>query len=192
MSTERILVHSSIAEAFKAEFRAATEMVFGEGATKGLPVVTSTSATKNRALVADALSKGASLLGGEDGSKQTSDVPHYMRPTVLTNVKDGMNIYKQESFGPSVSVYTYETEEEAIALANNTEYGLSAGVFSQDLGKAFRVAEALESGAVHINSMTVHDEFGLPHGGVKASGYGRFNGTQGIEEFLYSKTVTWV
>lgn len=192
MSTERILVHSSIADAFKAEFRAATQQIWADGVANGLPVVTATSASKNRALVADALSKGATLLDGEDGSKQTAEVPHFMRPTVLTNVTDEMNIYKQESFGPSVSLYTYESEEEAIALANNTEYGLSAGIFSQDLGKAFRVAEALESGAVHINSMTVHDEFGLPHGGVKASGYGRFNGTQGIEEFLYCKTVSWI
>ena len=147
---------------------------------------------KNRALLEDALSKGAKLLAGEDGSKQTSDVSNFMKPTILDHVGEGMNIYKQESFGPSVLLYTFENEQEAIDLANNTEYGLSAAIFSENLGRAFRVADSLESGAVHINSMTVHDEFGLPHGGVKASGYGRFNGTEGTKEFLYSKIVTWM
>ncbi|RMZ84306.1 hypothetical protein DV738_g507, partial [Chaetothyriales sp. CBS 135597] len=192
MSTERILVHSSIADTFKERLQQTVNQVFGEGATSGLPVVSSISANKNRRLLANAVDKGASLLSGEDGSKQTAEVTNFIRPTILANVDPKMDIYAQESFGPSVSLFTFETEQEAIELANNTDYGLSAGIFSRDLGKAFRVADALESGAVHINSMTVHDEFGLPHGGVKSSGYGRFNGTQGLEEFLYSKTVTWM
>lgn len=192
MSTERILVHSSIADAFRERLQLATAEIFVEQATKGFPVVTAAAANKNRGLVANALSRGAQLLGGEDGSKQTSSVANLMRPTILANVNETMDLYQQESFGPSVSVFTFDTEEEAIALANNTDYGLSAGVFSRDLSSAFRVADALDSGAVHINSMTVHDEFALPHGGVKSSGYGRFNGTSGLEEFLYSKTVTWM
>lgn len=103
-----------------------------------------------------------------------------------------MKLYDIESFGPSVSFFTYDREEDAVALANNTEYGLSAAVFTENLGTAFRIADVLESGAVHINSMTVHDEFALPHGGVKSSGFGRFNGYQGLEEFLYCKTLTWM
>ena len=192
MSTERILVHKSIADAFKERLQQATSKIFGEQTTAGLPLVTATSANKNRKLVENALSNGAKLLTGEDGSKQTSSVAHLMRPTILAGVNESMDLYQQESFGPSVSIFTFDTEKEAIALANNTDYGLSAGVFSRDLGSAFRVADALDSGAVHINSMTVHDEFALPHGGVKASGYGRFNGTRGLEEFLYCKTVTWM
>jgi acyl-CoA reductase-like NAD-dependent aldehyde dehydrogenase len=83
-------------------------------------------------------------------------------------------------------------EDEMIELANDTEYGLAASVYAEDLRTAFRVADRLDSGAVHINSMTVHDEFSLPHGGVKKSGFGRFNGAQGLDEFLYYKTVTWM
>ncbi|KAF5966556.1 salicylate 1-monooxygenase [Fusarium bulbicola] len=115
-----------------------------------------------------------------------------MRPVVLTNMSTSMDLYRQESFGPSVSWFTFETEDEAIKLANGTDYRLSASIYTEDLGTAFRVAEQLDSGAVHINSITVHDEFGLPHGGVKKSGSGRFNGYQGLDEFLYCKTVTWM
>lgn len=192
MSTERILVHASIADAFKERLHLAVGKIFGKQASTGLPVITAASANKNRALVANAISAGAKLLGGEDGSQQTSSVASLMRPTILAEVNEKMDLYQQESFGPSVSIFAFESEDEAIAIANNTDYGLSAGVFSRDLGKAFRVADALDSGAVHINSMTVHDEFDLPHGGVKSSGYGRFNGTAGLEEFLYCKTVTWM
>lgn len=189
MSTERILVHSSIAEEFKPLLQKKLEMVFGD--PKGMPLITSASAKKNRALLADAVGKGARVLLGENGSSPTADVDTYIKPTILADVSPDMDLFNKESFGPSVSLYTYETESEAIELANNTEYGLSAAVFSKDLRKALRVADALESGAVHINTMTVHDEFALPHGGVKKSGYGRFNGTEGIREFLYTKTVTW-
>ena len=192
MSTERILVHSSIAEAFQTRLQEKLKLVFGDQTTKGMPLITSTSAHKNRALLANAVGNGAQVFHGEDGSKPTADVDTYIKPTILTNVNSDMDLFNRESFGPSVSLYTYETEAEAIELANNTEYGLSAAVYSEDLRAAFRVADALESGAVHINTMTVHDEFALPHGGVKKSGYGRFNGTEGIREFLYTKTVTWV
>ncbi|RMD42352.1 hypothetical protein DV735_g2807, partial [Chaetothyriales sp. CBS 134920] len=192
MSTERILVHSSIADSFKERLQQATKQLFSQADTTGLPVVSAISAKKNRGLLANAVGHGASLLTGEDGSKQTAEVTNFIRPTILTNVDPKMDIYATESFGPSVSLFTFESEDEAVELANNTEYGLSAGIFSRDLARAFRLAERLDSGAVHINSMTVHDEFGLPHGGVKSSGYGRFNGTEGIEEFLYSKTVTWL
>lgn len=115
-----------------------------------------------------------------------------MRPVILGNVKKNMDIYSQESFGPSVSLFTFQTEREALDLANDTEYGLTASIFSKDLKAAFDLADSLESGAVHINSMTVHDESSLPHGGVKDSGFGRFNGSQGLDEFLYYKTVTWM
>ena len=105
-----------------------------------------------------------------------------------------MAIHQTESFGPSVSMFTFETEAEAIELqvANDTEYGLSAVVFTEKLQTGLRMSRQIESGAVHINSMTVHGEYTLPHGGVKSSGFGRFNGYQGLDEFLYSKTVTWM
>ncbi|BCS28076.1 uncharacterized protein APUU_61124S [Aspergillus puulaauensis] len=83
-------------------------------------------------------------------------------------------------------------EEEAIALANDTEYGLTSAVFTSNLFSGLRVANQIESGAVHINSMTVHDDPTLPHGGWKNSGFGRFGGTAGYDEWLQTKTITWV
>lgn len=103
-----------------------------------------------------------------------------------------MKIYHTETFGPSVSIIPIESEDQAINIANDTEYGLSSAVFTRDLGTGFRVANQIHSGAVHINSMTIHDEAALPHGGVKGSGYGRFNAQSGFEEFLTTKCVTWV
>ncbi|OCL10827.1 aldehyde dehydrogenase [Glonium stellatum] len=102
-----------------------------------------------------------------------------------------MELYRTESFGPSVSVVVVEDEEEAVQVANDTEYGLSGAVFTRDLARGLRVARRIESGAVHINAMTVHDECSLPHGGAKMSGWGRFNANWGIEEFLRLKTITY-
>jgi acyl-CoA reductase-like NAD-dependent aldehyde dehydrogenase len=90
-----------------------------------------------------------------------------------------------------VSLFTVDSDDDAIRLANDTEYGLSASIFTEDLRRAFRIAKKIQSGAVHINSMSVHDESALPHGGHKSSGYGRFNGVEGLEEWVQTKTVTW-
>lgn len=189
MSTERILVHSSIVDAFKPILQTTIENVFGSA--ESTPVlVTAASAKRNRGLVDSALSQGAQAVFGNTnvlGKLETK-----MPPVVLTKVTKDMEIYATESFGPSVSLYTFDTEQEALELANDTEYGLSASIYTEDLRAGFRIAEGLESGAVHINTMSVHDEFALPHGGVKKSGFGRFNGYQGLEEFLYYKTVTWL
>ena len=192
MSTERILVHSSIADEFRTALTQAINRMFGS--PENTPVlVTAQSAKRNRALIENALSKGAKALDCFNNLGDLKEsVETKMRPVVLTNVDKSMDIYGGESFGPSVSLYTFEKEEEALELANDTEYGLAASIFTEDLGAAFRVAEALDSGAVHINSMTVHDEFALPHGGVKKSGFGRFNGYQGLDEFLYTKSITWM
>ncbi|KAK7430150.1 hypothetical protein QQZ08_003335 [Neonectria magnoliae] len=96
-----------------------------------------------------------------------------------------MDLYKTESFGPTVSILEIETEEEAIRLANDTEYGLSSALFTSDLRRGLRIAREIETGAVHINNMTVHDESALPHGGAKSSGYGRFNASSGLSEWKY-------
>jgi len=114
-----------------------------------------------------------------------------MRPVVLSGITEAMDLYKTESFGPSVSIFEVEEEEEALRIANDTEYGLSAAVFTEDLRRGLRWAGEIESGAVHVNSMTVHDESALPHGGVKASGYGRFNAQYGLGEWVRTKTVTY-
>ncbi|EXK27389.1 NAD-dependent aldehyde dehydrogenase [Fusarium oxysporum f. sp. melonis 26406] len=191
MATERILVHSSIATEFQNVLAKTVNAMFGS--QEDTPVlITSAAAKKNRALVEDAISQGAKPLDMFTTELDANTVDTKMRPVVLTNMSTSMDLYRQESFGPSVSWFAFDTEEEAIKLANDTDYGLSASIYTENLGTAFRVAEQLDSGAVHINSMTVHDEFALPHGGVKKSGFGRFNGYQGLDEFMYCKTITWM
>ena len=101
-----------------------------------------------------------------------------------------MRIYDEESFGPVVSVIRVDGEAEAIRVANDTEYGLSAAVYTKDIGRGLRVAKQIESGICHINGPTVHDEAQMPFGGTKASGYGRFGGKAAIDEFTELRWIT--
>ncbi|KAF1930509.1 salicylaldehyde dehydrogenase [Didymella exigua CBS 183.55] len=195
MSSERVLVHKSIKTQFLEAFKGATEGIFG-GEVPAPVTVVPAAVDKNKKLISEAVSKGAKVVHGDHEkdelhpeTKEPSSTR--MRPVIVDGVKKGMDMYYTESFGPSVSVIEFETEEEAIEIANDTEYGLSGAVFTENLGRGLRIAKQIESGAVHINSMTVHDEPALPHGGAKASGYGRFNGNWGIEEFLRTKTITY-
>ena len=154
MSTERILVHSSIAADFRAILKRTIDRIFSS--VEATPMlVTKGSADRNRSLVEDAISKGASPLNvfGESQTGEHEKIATRMRPVVLTDVDPNMDLYKGESFGPSVSLFTFDTEKEALELANNTDYGLSASVFTEDLRAGFRFAEGLDSGAVHINTM---------------------------------------
>lgn len=142
---------------------------------------------KNKSLMKDAVDKGARVVYGDVNHNETSATR--MRPIIISGVKPEMNIYKQESFGPTVSVIPFKDEEEALRIANDTEYGLSSAIFSTDLRKALRLAKKIETGAVHINRMSVQDEAALPHGGAKASGWGRFNGA--IDEWVRTKNITF-
>lgn len=189
MSTERILVHKNIKAAFHDKLNEAIQKIFP--ADKEAPVLLNAAAvTKNKALLANAKSKGASILFGDpEGSEKSATM---MRPVVLGGVTPEMDIYKTESFGPTVSIIEIESEEQAIEIANDTEYGLSSAVFTEDLRRGLRLAKEIETGAVHINSMSPHDEPMLPHGGAKASGFGRFNATSGLHEWVYTKNVTWL
>lgn len=196
MSTERILVHESVRDAFAQHLVAAAEALYGDGRKVGAeaPVlVTAAAVVRNRALVADAVAKGAAVLYGdaaaavEDGAAAAAATR--MRPVVVADVRPDMDVYRTESFGPTVSLISFAAEAEAVAVANDTEYGLVAAVFSRDLRRALAVARQLETGAVHINSMTPHDEPTLPHGGTKDSGYGRFGG--GFDEWTWTKTITF-
>ncbi|KAF4587421.1 NAD-dependent aldehyde dehydrogenase [Ophiocordyceps camponoti-floridani] len=189
MSTERILVHQSIADKFRNMLVAKTKEKYNSSSSTPT-LINPTAASRNRNLISQAVEKGARLL--PIFAEKEADTPSGMQAVVLENVNSSMDIYGTESFGPSVSLFTFESEAEAIKLANDSEYGLTAAVFSEDLRAAFRTADALESGAVHINSMTVHDESSIPHGGVKNSGFGRFNSSQGLDEFMYYKSVTWM
>jgi acyl-CoA reductase-like NAD-dependent aldehyde dehydrogenase len=113
-----------------------------------------------------------------------------MQATVLDRVSAAMKIYSQESFGPVVSVMRVHGDDEAVRVANDTEYGLSASVFSRDVSRALRVAGQIRSGICHINGPTVHDEAQMPFGGVGASGYGRFGGKAAIAEFTDLRWLT--
>jgi acyl-CoA reductase-like NAD-dependent aldehyde dehydrogenase len=113
-----------------------------------------------------------------------------MQPAIVDGITPDMAIYREESFGPVVSILRFDTDEEAIRLANDSEYGLSSAVFSRDIGRAMAVAQRIESGICHINGPTVHDEAQMPFGGVKGSGYGRFGGKAAIAEFTDLRWIT--
>lgn len=189
MSTERAIVEKSVAKEFGELLKKAVEDQNPQsGAAKVL--INAAGVEKNKRLVKDAVSKGAKILTGDVEAVDQSETR--MHPIVVQDVKKGMDLFHTESFGPTFSLFTVETEDEAVELANDTEYGLSSALFTRDLAKGLRIAKRIDSGAVHINAMSVHDEPLLPHGGVKMSGFGRFNASEGIEEFLKKKTVTWM
>lgn len=112
-----------------------------------------------------------------------------MQATVLDRVTPAMRIYDEESFGPVVTIVRAENDEDALGIANDTEYGLSAAIFSRSFDRAWSLARRVQSGICHINGPTVHDEPQMPFGGMKASGYGRFGGAAAIDEFT---TLRWI
>lgn len=143
MSTERIVVQRAIAEKYRQRLAETAEKMFGKQAPAPVLVVAA-AVDKNRKLVSDAVSKGANVLFGDANSKE--DVSTGLRPIIVENVTKDMNLYATESFGPTVSLYVVDTEEEAITLANDTEYGLTASVFTEDLRRGLRVARQIQSG----------------------------------------------
>ncbi|KAJ9138742.1 Aldehyde dehydrogenase [Coniochaeta hoffmannii] len=187
MSTERILVHKGVRAEFEEKFRAAIDQIFG-GAQDAPVLIHAPSVEKNRKLMRDAVSKGARVVYGDVEAEESTKTR--MRPIVISEVNKDMDVYQTESFGPTVALFEIETEEEALRIANDTEYGLTSAVFTEDLRRGLRFAKEIETGAVHINSMTIHDESALPHGGAKSSGYGRFNSI-GLHEWVRTKTVTF-
>lgn len=187
MSTERILVNAKIVEPFKAALKATVDAIFDKDPNYVL--IKDQPVEKVRKLLADAVSKGARPVHGDIDEKL--ELGTRMRPVILENVKEGMELYYTESFGPTVSLFTVQSDEEAIAIANDTDYGLSGSVYTEDLRRGLKIAKAIETGAVHINAMSVHDEASIPHGGAKKSGWGRFNGIEGLREWVRTKNVTW-
>ncbi|KAG9235588.1 putative salicylaldehyde dehydrogenase [Amylocarpus encephaloides] len=186
MSTERVIVHEKIAVDFEKAFKNAVTQFSPEDSPAPV-LVSSAGVSKNQSLLKDAVSKGASIIHGKEPA---SDAGTKMHPVIVKGITKDMDLFYTESFGPTVSLMTVKSAEEALALANDTEYGLSSAVFTKDLATGLRFARGIESGAVHINGMTVHDETALPHGGTKASGYGRF-GSCGLDEWVRTKTVTF-
>ncbi|CAK7205206.1 hypothetical protein SEUCBS139899_007972 [Sporothrix eucalyptigena] len=190
MSTERVIVHKSVREAFANKLAATLAGIFGAPTDErnAQVLIRPQAVAKAQALVEDALGKGASLVGTTTLC-QSLDTSGRMRPLIVTGITRDMDLFYTESFAPTVGLFEVESDEEAIALANDTEYGLTSAIFTEDLRRGLRLARQIESGAVHINDMTVHDETVLPHGGVKASGYGRFN--TDLAEWVQTKTVTY-
>jgi benzaldehyde dehydrogenase (NAD) len=188
MSTERIIVMESIAEAFVAKFQAkVSSMATGNpraGKTPLGAVIDLNTVRHVDSLVADAMGQGAAKING--GTTEGVLMP----ATVIDKVTPRMKLFRDESFGPVVAIIRARDEAEAIALANDTEYGLSAAVFTKDTARGLRVAKQINSGMCHINGPTVHDEAQMPFGGVKASGYGRFGGKAGIDSFTELRWIT--
>jgi len=189
MSTERIIVVDAVADAFAEKFGAkARSMAVGDpvaGTTPLGAVVDAKTVAHCQSLIADALSHGAVQLSG---GETTSNV--LMPAHVIDKVTADMKLFRDESFGPVVGIIRARDTEHAIELANDTEYGLSASVFTRDIAKGLQVARRIESGMCHINGPTVHDEAQMPFGGVKGSGYGRFGGKAGIDSFTELRWIT--
>jgi benzaldehyde dehydrogenase (NAD) len=188
MSTERVIVHEKVAEEFAAKLAKRVAALpsgdprkgdFVLGAVVGQPTV-----DRVLKLVQEATAKGAKVLcGGEsDGT--------IMKGIVVDKVTPDMSLFREESFGPQVSITRVKSAEEAVKLANDTEYGLSAALFTRDIARGIELAKQIESGICHINGPTVHDEAQMPFGGVKASGYGRFGGKAGVNEFTELRWIT--
>lgn len=188
MSTERVVVDESVADEFVRRLaERASELVAGDPRRDDVALgslVSRDSAERLKTLIDDAVAKGARLVAG--GTVEGT----IMSATVLDWVTPDMRIYHEESFGPVVTVVRVQGTEEAVRVANDTEYGLSSAVFVRDLVRAFSVAQRIESGICHVNGTTVHDEPQMPFGGVKASGYGRFGGKAATHEFTELGWIT--
>lgn len=189
MSTERIVVDASIADKFVEKFAArAKELPAGDPMKNGAcvigPMVSKGSGPRLNALIDDALSKGAKLACG--GHAEGASMP----ATILDHVTPAMKIYDEETFGPITTVVRVNGDEQAVAVANDTAYGLSSAVFGRDVSRALNVAMQIDAGSCHVNGATVQNEAQAPYGGTKDSGYGRFDGRAVIDEFTELKWIT--
>ena len=187
MSTERIIVDNKIADAFVSMLATkANALTYGDPRGKVVlgSLVELAAAERMDELIKDATAKGAKLVAG---GKRNGSI---MQASLLDHVTPGMRIYDEESFGPVKSVIRVKDVDEAVKIANDTEYGLSAAVFGQDIKRALSVAKRIQSGICHINGPTVADEAQMPFGGTKGSGYGRFGGKAAIDEFTELRWIT--
>lgn len=188
MSTERVIVEERVADQFASKLASRVAALPVGDPRKGNfvlgSVVGQDTVDRVRRLVSEAVAQGAKVLcGGEsDGT--------IMKGVVVDNVTPEMSLFREESFGPQVSITRVASAEEAVRLANDTDYGLSAAIFSRDVARAIELAKRIESGICHINGPTVHDEAQMPFGGVKGSGHGRFGGKAAIDEFTELRWIT--
>lgn len=187
MSTERIIVDNKIADAFVGKLaNKANSLPYGDPRGKVVlgSLVSDHSADRMQELLDDAVKNGAKLVAG---GKRSGTI---WSATLLDHVTPTMRIYNEESFGPVKSIIRVDGDDEAVRVANDTEYGLSSAVFSQNIQRAMAVAKRIQAGICHINGPTVNDEAQMPFGGTKDSGYGRFGGTAAIAEFTELRWIT--
>ena len=181
MSTERIVVLEAVADAFVERLVECTSKLRAADPSETVAslgrLINADAAARVSALIEDAVSKGADL---KQGGARSGAV---MQPVVLDHVTPQMRIYSDESFGPVASIIRVQNDEEAISVANDTEFGLAAAVFSVDDARCYAIADRLETGICQINGPTVYDDPTMPFGGMKSSGYGRFGGTAALDEF---------
>jgi succinate-semialdehyde dehydrogenase / glutarate-semialdehyde dehydrogenase len=185
----RIYVQESVADAFAEKLAAkATELKLGRGTESGVvmgPLIDDRAVAKMEEHVQDALAKGGKLvLGGRRADLGGT----FFEPTVMTGVTQAMMVAKEETFAPLAPIITFKNEAEVIAMANDTEFGLASYFYAKDMARVWRVAEALESGMVGVNTGLIANEM-APFGGVKQSGVGREGSKYGIEGFLEIKYV---
>ncbi|MFO6453438.1 MULTISPECIES: aldehyde dehydrogenase [unclassified Aeromicrobium] len=189
MSTERFVVDESLADEFVRRFAekagtiTAGDPVSDPSCIVG-PMVTPNNGDRLNAMIDDATSQGAKVVVGGNASGAA------MPATIVDHVKPGMTIYDEETFGPITTVVRVNGVDEAVAVANDTEYGLAAAVFGRDTHRALQVAMRINAGHVHVNGATVQNEAQAPYGGMKNSGYGRFDGRAVINEFTELKWIT--
>ena len=188
MSTERVIVDEIVADEFATKLAARVAALPSGDPHQGEVVIGSvvgpSTVERVQRLVKDAVAKGAQVL---TGGEVTGTV---MKGIVVDRVTPDMPLFREESFGPQVSISRVTGVDEAVRLANDTEYGLSAAVFGGNLARALDVARRIESGICHVNGPTVHDEAQMPFGGMKGSGYGRFGGKAGIDAFTELRWIT--
>lgn len=182
----RLLVHSAIYDDFAERLCAEVGKLhvapgMEEGSTTG-PLINDAAVDKVSAHIEDALNRGGHILGGGGGRNDG----RFVRPVVLANANAEMRLASEETFGPVAPLFRFESEAEAIAMANDTPYGLASYFYTSDVSRAFRVAEQLETGMVALNTGSIAMEM-APFGGIKQSGLGREGGTLGIEEYLETK-----
>ena len=183
----RILVQDAVYDAFTAKLKAAVEALkVGDGMEPGItqgPLINADAVKKVEEHIADATAKGASVI---TGGRRHARGGNFFEPTILANVPANAMVFREETFGPVAPLFRFKTEEEAIALANDSEFGLAAYFYARDVGRIFRVAEALEAGIIGINEGIISTEV-APFGGVKESGLGREGSKYGIEDYLEIK-----
>jgi len=180
-------VQESVYDEFAERLMAATaSLKMGDGFTEGVsvgPLINEGAANDVMAFVDDAVSNGAKVVAGG----QRSDLGAcFVEPTILTDVTDSMRVFREEIFGPIAPLLRFSTEEEAIAMANDTEFGLACYFYSRDIGRIWRVGEGLEYGIVGINEGIISNEM-APFGGVKESGQGREGSKYGMDDYLEIK-----